>query len=106
MVTLLGAGIGPVSPQQPSGSSTSTVLDETSILFDGTPAPQLYAALNQVNAIAPFGIYGKASTQVRITQRGLTLAGLLFPLAEASPAIFTQDGSGVGQGAIVNQASR
>jgi hypothetical protein len=103
IVTLLGAGIGPVSPQQPSGSSTNTILDETSILFDGTPALLLYAALNQVKAIAPFGIYGKASTQVRITQRGLTLAGLLFPVAEASPAIFTQDGSGVGQGAIVNQ---
>jgi uncharacterized protein (TIGR03437 family) len=83
MMTLLGPGIGPVSPQQPSGSSTSTILDETSILFDGTPALLLYAALNQVNAIAPFGIYGKASTQVRITQRGLTLAGLLFPVAEA-----------------------
>jgi len=103
MLTLLGAGIGPVSPQQPLDSPTTTDMDGTSILFDGTPAPLLYAALNQVNAIAPFGIYGKVSTEVRVTQRGLTVAGLLLPVAEASPAIFTQDGSGVGQGAIVNQ---
>jgi uncharacterized protein (TIGR03437 family) len=103
MLTLLGAGIGPASPQNPSGSPASPVLDGTSVSFDGTPAPLLYAALNQVNAIAPYGISGKASTQVLVTQRGLTVAGVLLPVAETSPAIFTTDGSGVGQGAILNQ---
>jgi len=103
MLTLLGANIGPASPQKPSGSSTSTVLDGTTVSFDGTPAPLLYAAINQLNTIAPYGISGKTSTQVIVTQSGMAVAGLLLPVAEISPAIFTMDGSGVGQAAILNQ---
>ena len=103
ILILLGAGIGSASPQQPSGSPTSSVLGGTSVSFDGTLAPLLYSALNQVNAIAPYGVSGKTSTQVTITQGGMAVAGLLLPVAEASPAIFTMDGSGIGQGAILNQ---
>jgi uncharacterized protein (TIGR03437 family) len=105
MVTLVGAGIGPALPQLPAGSPTSTVLDGTGVLFDGTPAPLLYAAPNQVNAIAPYGIDKKVSTQVQVTQRGQAIADLQLSVADASPAIFTTDGSGVGQGAILNQDS-
>jgi uncharacterized protein (TIGR03437 family) len=103
MVTLLGAGIGPALPQQPAGSPTSTVLDGTSVLFAGTPAPLLYGAPNQLNAIAPYGLYEHTSAQVLVTQRGQAVAGLILPVTDAAPAIFTQDGSSVGQGAIVNQ---
>ena len=105
IVTLVGAGIGPAQPQLPAGSPTNTALDGISVLFDGTPAPLLYAAPNQVNAIAPYAIDGKASTQVQVTQRGQTVADLRLSVADGAPAIFTLDGSGVGQGAILNQDS-
>jgi uncharacterized protein (TIGR03437 family) len=103
IVTLVGAGIGPALPQLPAYSPTSTVLDGTGVLFDGTPAPLLYGAPNQVNAIAPYSIDKKVSTQVQVTQRGQAIADLQLSVADASPAIFTTDGSGVGQGAILNQ---
>jgi uncharacterized protein (TIGR03437 family) len=105
IVTLIGAGIGPSSPQQPALSSTSTVLDGTSVLFDRTPAPLLYAGPNQVNAIAPFGIDKKASTEVQVTQWGQAIADLQLSVADAAPAVFTLEGSGVGQGVILNQNS-
>jgi uncharacterized protein (TIGR03437 family) len=105
IVTLVGAGIGPALPQLPAYSPTSTVLDGTGVLFDGTPAPLLYGAPNQVNAIAPYSIDKKVSTQVQVTQRGQAIADLQLSVADASPAIFTTDGSGVGQGAILNQDS-
>ena len=105
IVTLIGAGIGPASPQLPTGSPTSAVLDGTSVLFDGTPAPLLYAASNQINAIAPYGIYKKVSTEVQVIQRNQAIADLRLSVADAAPAIFTMDGSGVGQGAILNQNS-
>jgi uncharacterized protein (TIGR03437 family) len=103
IITLLGAGIGPSSPQQPSQSPTSTALNGTSVLFDGTPTPLLYAAPNQVNAIAPYALQNEASTQVQITQAGQPVAQLLISVVASAPAIFTVDGSGVGPGAILNQ---
>ena len=105
IVTLIGVGIGPSSPQPPTGSPTSAVLDGTSVLFDGIPAPLLFTAPNQVNAIAPFGIYNSATTEVQVTQQGQAIADLRLPVAAAAPAVFTLDGSGVGQGAILNQNS-
>ena len=103
IVTLLGAGIGPPSPQLPNGSPTSPVLNGTSVLFDGTPAPLLYAAPNQVNAITPYGIHNKASALVEVTQRGQPVAAVLVSVVDTSPAVFTMDGSGVGPGAVLNQ---
>jgi uncharacterized protein (TIGR03437 family) len=87
IVTLLGGAIG---------------LDGASVLFDGTSAPLFYTAPNQINALVPSDIYGQ-STRLQITQRGQPIAGLVLAVSEAAPAIFTMDGSGVGQGAILNQ---
>lgn len=106
IITLIGAGIGPPSAQQPDGSPASTVLDGTSVSFDGTPAPLLYAAPNQINAIVPYAAYGKSETKLRvITRQGQTLAEASLPVDQAVPAIFTLDASGVGPGAILNQDS-
>jgi hypothetical protein len=67
LVSLIGSGIGPVSVQHPGGSPSSTILGGTSVLFDGTPAPLLYAAPNQINAIVPYGVSGETATQVTVT---------------------------------------
>jgi uncharacterized protein (TIGR03437 family) len=77
-------------------------LQGTDVLFDGTPAPILYTAPSQVNAIAPYGIYNKATTQVQVTERGQVIANLQLSVAASAPALFTADGSGVGPGAILN----
>jgi uncharacterized protein (TIGR03437 family) len=106
VITLIGAGIGPPSAQQPDGSPASTVLDGTSVAFDGTPAPLLYAAPNQINAIVPYVTYGKSETKLQvITRQGQTVAETSLPVDQAVPAIFTLDASGVGPGAILNQDS-
>jgi uncharacterized protein (TIGR03437 family) len=72
-------------------------------MFDGTPAPLLYAGANQVNAIAPYAIYGNTSTKIQVTREGSTTGEVELAVAEASPSIFTIDGTGVGPGAILNQ---
>jgi len=86
IVTLFGAALGPAS-----------------VLFDGTPAPILYAGPNQINLIAPYAIQSKASTQVQIMQGSQAVAQLQVPVVDTSPAIFAADGSGAGPGAILNQ---
>jgi uncharacterized protein (TIGR03437 family) len=106
VVTLIGSGIGPVSLQwPPAGDQSKTVLAGMSVLFDGTPAPLLFAAPNQINAIVSYGVSGRAVTNVQVTYQGQVIAGLPLSVAAAVPTIFTLDSSGVGPGAILNQDS-
>lgn len=102
VVTLIGAGIGPASALQP-GSSSSGILGETSVMFDGRSAPLLYASPNQINAIVPYEVAGQTNTQVSVSSAGELVAGFSLPVATVAPAIFTLDASGAGPGAILNQ---
>ena len=103
IITLIGSAIGPPIATQPTSSVTSTMLGGTRVLFDGTPAPLLYAAPNQINAIVPYGISGQNATQMSITGGGQLIAGFSLPVVASTPALFTLDGSGLGSGAILNQ---
>jgi trimeric autotransporter adhesin len=105
IVTLIGSGIGPVSAQEPTASPSSTTLADSEVLFDGIRAPLLFAAQNQINAVVPYGTYGKTKTQVEVTLQGQRIAGTQVSVAPTAPAIFTFDSSGAGQGAILNQDS-
>ncbi len=89
IITLIGSAIGP---------------DGAAVLFDGITAPLLYTSSNQINAIVPFGVSG-TTTDLLISASGQKLAELTMPVGGASPAIFTQDGSGAGPAAILNQDS-
>jgi hypothetical protein len=73
--------------------------------FDGTPAPLLYGAPSQINAIVPFGLSTTTTTQVEVFSQGQAIARLPLSVVTAVPAIFTLDSSGVGPGAILNQDS-
>lgn len=103
ILTLVGAAIGPSTPQLPSGSATATDLAGVSVQFGGVPAPLLFAGPGQINLIAPFGIAGQDSTRLRILHAGQILPEVPLSVTATSPAIFTADGSGVGPGAILNQ---
>jgi uncharacterized protein (TIGR03437 family) len=105
-VTLIGAGIGPPEPytlQVLSSGLVSTVLSNTTVSFDSVQAPLLYADLNQINAVVPFEISGKSSTLVTISRSGQKTTPLPVPVTTATPAIFTQDGTGFGQAAALNE---
>jgi len=41
-----------------------------SVLFDGVPAPILYAGAEQINLVVPYAVQSKPSTQVQVTQGG------------------------------------
>jgi len=105
LVTLIGSGIGPASTQYPNGSPSNTALGGTSVLFDGTAAPLLYAATNQINAIVPYGLSGRTTTQVTVAAQGQMIAEVALAVAATAPAIFTLNSTGVGPGAILNQDS-
>ena len=103
VITLIGSSIGPVSAQVPDPPPSRTELAGTRVFFGDVPAPLLYAAPNQINAIVPYGVAGATATQLRVTRGDQTVAELSVPVTPAVPAIFTQDSSGLGAGAILNE---
>ena len=74
-------------------------------LFDDLPATILYSSPTRVDAVVPPGIAGRASASVRVDVNGTqtTLGGV--PVVASAPAIFTADGSGVGQASAFNEDS-
>ncbi len=104
VVAIFGAHIGPekMSRSQVDDSGrTADLLADTQVLFDGVPAPLLYASSNEIGAVVPFGVAGP-TTQLQVSYRGQRSAVSAIPVAPAAPALFALDGSGGGQGAIVN----
>jgi uncharacterized protein (TIGR03437 family) len=108
IVALGGTNIGPTTPAtlqlSADGKSVTKSLGGVQVLFDGTPAALIYASAGQVNAVVPYGVAGKTTTQVQIQYNNGTSAAFSMPVQAATPAIFTQDASGLGPGAILNQS--
>jgi uncharacterized protein (TIGR03437 family) len=107
IVTIFGASLG-----VPGGATlqlsadqktVTTTLSGTQVLFDGTPAPLIYAAPNQVSAIVPYALAGKTSTQLQVQYQGSASNAVTLIVSPSSPALFSLDASGSGPGAILNQ---
>ncbi|MGI8991789.1 MAG: BACON domain-containing protein [Bryobacteraceae bacterium] len=105
IVTLGGTRIGPATLTV--GTVTSGTVDTTvagtRVLFDGIPAPIIYASGTQTSAIVPYALAGRRTAQAQVIVNGV--ASNLFGLAVApsAPGIFTINSAGSGQGAILNQ---
>jgi uncharacterized protein (TIGR03437 family) len=107
LVTIFGSNIGPTSPagmQFDGSGNLLTMTGDVQVLFDGIPAPMIYASQGQVNAVVPFEV-ASPSTQVQVIYAGQTSAVFPVNVTAATPAVFTSDGSGAGQVAAVNQDS-
>jgi len=104
-LTLFGERFGPdtLATAQISEGKFSTMIGETRVLFDGVAAPMIYAARGQLSAIAPFGLAGKAGTQIQIEYRGVRSPAVSVPVVAAAPGVLTADASGAGKAAALNQ---
>jgi uncharacterized protein (TIGR03437 family) len=108
LITIFGANLGPAALQRPNVSATgvvATVAGGVQVLFDGTPAPMIYASQQQVAAVAPFSLQAKTSTRIQVNYLGTLSNILTIPVVPSLPGIFTVDSSGKGPGAILNQDS-
>ncbi len=104
LVTIFGANIGPDvdTGAQLVGELVSNSIGNTSVMFDGVAAPLLFTSSTQINAVVPFGVAGP-TTQVQVMYQGNAVASTTVPVEPASPALFALNGSGGGQGAVLNQ---
>ena len=99
LLTILGLNIGPSS-----AAGLSQDANGLQVLFDGVPAPLLYASPTQVNLVVPYEVAGKASVSVDVEFNGERYSTGMT-VAATAPAIFTAAGTGVGQASGVRGAA-
>ena len=87
-----------VPPSTPGPLPTS--LESVSVTFNGTKAPLFFVAPGQINVQLPFEVTGSSAIVQVITPAGQSNTQTVNIVPE-SPAIFTANASGAGQGVIV-----
>lgn len=106
IVSIFGTGLGTTAGAGPTVSSAGavgTTIGDTRVLFEGVPAPLLYARADQINAIVPYGIFGRFASSLQVEVAGNRSDTLQLRVDPAAPGVFTATGTGSGQGAVVNQ---
>jgi uncharacterized protein (TIGR03437 family) len=106
IVAIFGSGVGPASlanGQVTSYNYYDSFAGETSVLFDGIPAPVVFASSGLTAAIVPYTVAGQASTQLTVTYQGRASTPVTLPVAAAAPGLFSASATGSGNGAIYNQ---
>jgi uncharacterized protein (TIGR03437 family) len=105
IVALYGAALGPAGGAQLQFTNpllVANALAGVHVLFDGVPAPIVYASPGQVNAVVPYAVAGQSTTTLQVEYLGAVSAPASLPVAAAAPGLFTANAGGSGQGAIVN----
>jgi uncharacterized protein (TIGR03437 family) len=88
VVVLLGTGLGSPGVQ---------------VWFNATPAPVTYASPTQIKCVVPYEVSGGRRVEMQVRYPDHAFTPFSIEAAAASPAIFTADGSGIGQAAALNQ---
>jgi uncharacterized protein (TIGR03437 family) len=104
VVVIYGSGIGPsnlVGFTLNSSGLVPTTTGGTSVFFNGSAAPVLYSSANQVGVIVPYNLAGSL-VQMFVQYQSATTQLVNLSLATMTPAIFTLNGGGTGQAAVIN----
>jgi uncharacterized protein (TIGR03437 family) len=105
LIAIKGTNLGPAAQAfgNPVNGAYPTTLSDVRVLFDGIPAPIIYASNTQINVVAPYSVFGRLSTRLVVEYRGVASTAVEYRVTDASPAIFTQNSTGRGAGSILNQ---
>jgi uncharacterized protein (TIGR03437 family) len=107
IATLFGTSMGPAAAAyatvDPSTGKLATTIGGVQVFFSGTAAPMLYASATQISVIVPYEMARVASPQVWVKYVGQTSNAYQLTSATTAPGLFTQNASGSGPGAILNQ---
>jgi uncharacterized protein (TIGR03437 family) len=101
-----GQSLGPATPtplQVNTNGTLSSSIGGVQVFFNGYAAPMIYALAGQLSAVVPYEVAGQKTVNVVVVYRGNASAPFQVAVAASKTAIFTNDSSGHGQGAILNQ---
>ena len=107
IVTLYGAALGPAKLaglELTNPLLVTNALAGVHVLFDGVPAPMVYAWAPQVSAVVPYTVAGQSSTTLQVEYLGAVSAPVSLPVTAALPGLFTANSQGFGPGAILNNS--
>ena len=107
LATIFGTAIGPAGAAgavtDPATGKLATTIGGAQVLFNGIAAPMIYASSTQVSAVVPYEMAPVASPSVWIKYAGQTSNAFQLTSTTTVPGLFTQNASGSGPGAILNQ---
>jgi uncharacterized protein (TIGR03437 family) len=81
-----------------TGVSLSVSAGGTQVFFDGVPAPLTYLSSGQINAVVPYEVAGRSSTNIVVQSQGKRSDPFAIGVVDAAPGIFTSS-----FGAVLNQ---
>jgi minor extracellular serine protease Vpr len=94
-----------LAPVSAAGSPLPTSLAGISLRFGNEMlAPLFFADVGQVNFQVPWELAGQTQTSLAVVLNGQAAAPQTVSLAPFSPGIFSANGEGFGQGAILNSS--
>lgn len=105
IVTLFGTALGPATLaglELTNPFLVANALAGVHVLFDGVPAPIVYASAKQVSAVVPYAVAGQSTTMLQVEYLGAVSAPVSLPVAAVAPGLFTINAEGTGPGAILN----
>jgi uncharacterized protein (TIGR03118 family) len=111
IVLITGQTVGPspsVTSTIPAKGSLPTVanptvaVNTTSVTFNGTPAPIVYAGSAATAVQVPYEIAGASSASVVLTVGSQTTPAFTVPVAATAPGLFTINFTGAGQVVALN----
>ena len=102
IISLVGTNLGPTQAVngQVVGGRFTTALMGVRVLFDGIPAPILYASATQINAVVPYSLAGRASSRMSVEYNNVVSTTIEPRLVDTAPGVFTADGR---QAAMINE---
>jgi uncharacterized protein (TIGR03437 family) len=103
IVTIFGRAVGPPQGAPLHLTEEPQLLASTRVFFNGIAAPLLYVSETQINTIVPYALAEGSSVEVQVEYNAALSNVVTVPLLPARPGVFTLDGSGFGQGAILNE---
>ena len=92
----------PLAPGEPVIATGVGFGADAQIVLDGTPLATLSGTASSIVAVIPDSAPTTGPHTVQVSSGGAASNPLYVPAAAASPAIFSVDGSGFGQGYILN----
>lgn len=100
-IAIYGSGLSTQTLVAPPPYPTS--LGGVSVTIGGLPAPLYLVSPGQVNCLIPYGISTTAGVTPLVVTNGVTPSNTAnIPVAATSPAIFSNNLTGLGEGAIVH----
>jgi uncharacterized protein (TIGR03437 family) len=106
LITIFGTGFGPASLAGTTVDASGVVsglVGETRVLFDGVPAPLIYATRGQLSTVVPYTAGSRSSVSLQVEYQAQLSTPIVLSIAPTAPGVFAADSSGRGQAAAINE---